>query len=462
MAILTLFLLARIFPKSRWAIVRKDLPTLRRNTEPTLRKVAPAGFAGPLKHDNWTITCRNGSEVILFPESISGDTDLDRWKGLEVNGFVLEEANELDERSWYKAIERAGSWIVPGIEVQPPPLILLTSNPAFGWLKSTFYDPWKLGQLDAPFYYLPATVRDNPHLPDAYLASLKNLPDHEYRRFVEGDWSVAAGLALHEWSDAVHLLPHPLDLPTGWRAVAGLDWGIRAKSCLALGYVGPDREIIWRKEWVWTGKDAYDAGYEWGMGMLNSGLPVPEAIFADESMWQNTGIGGKTVGQEFADGIVAAMGKWAPVVVPAPHGPGSRKVKFNLVKKMLGWGPYLKHEETGELYLPRTRQPAMRFVAGDCPYLVSSLPALPFHPNDSDDVDTKADDHGYDAIGNVLIAEYGQGEKAPVHIPVGIHPGLKSDGSRRSRIRSPEVEAEEALEELARQGVQIGGRYGVR
>lgn len=456
-AILTLFLLARIFPGSRWAIVRKDLPTLRRNTVPTIEKVKPEGFAGRLNQSDWTITCRNGSQIILFPESIGPDPDLDRWKGLEVNGFVLEEANELDERSWFKAIERAGSWIVPGLEHQPPPLILLTSNPAFGWLKQTFYDPWKVGGLEAPYYYLPATVHDNPHLALEYLASLRNLPDHEYRRFVEGDWTVAAGLALHEWNDAVHVQAHPEPCPPGWRVVAGMDWGIRAKSCVALGYVGPDKEILWRKEWTWKGKDAYDAGYEWGMSLLNSGLPFPEVILADAAMWQQTGIGGKTVGQEFADGVVAAMGTWAPPVVPAPHGPGSRKVKLSVIKKMLAWGPYL-----ADGTLPASRRPAMRFVGPDCPYLVSSLPALPFHPNNSDDVDTKADDHGYDAIGNVLVAEYGQAVQVERVIPVDLHPGMTATGRRRNRVRNAETEAEEALEELQAAGVNVGGRYGMR
>lgn len=457
-AITLLFLLAKMYPGSRWAIVRKDLPTLRRNTVPTLTKVRPPRFAGQLNQSDWSVTCTNGSKVLLFPESIKDDADLDRWKGLEVNGFLLEEANELDERSWFKAIERAGSWLVPGggPQPQPPPLILLTSNPAFGWLKSTFYDPWKMGTLQEPYYYLPATASDNPHLTPEYLESLTNLPENEYRRFVLGDWSVAAGLALHEWSDAVHVIGHPVTCPDGWRVVAGMDWGIRAKSCIALAYVSPDREILWAKEWTWTQRDAYEAAYDWGVGMLASGLPIPDVILADAAMWQDTGIGGKTVGQEFGDGLIASMQQWAPKLVSAPHGRGSRKVKLNLMKKMLAWGPRL-----ADGTLPRSRQPSMRFIGAECPYLVSSLPALPYDPKASDDVDTKADDHGYDAIGNVLVAEYGQGERVAATIPVGIHPGLTATGRRRERVRTPEVEAAEAMEELAARGLSVGGRYGV-
>ena len=35
-------------------------------------------------------------------------------------------------------------------------------------------------------------------------------------------------------------------------------------------------------------------------------------------------------------------------------------------------------------------------------YLVESLPALPLKKNDPNDVDTTADDHGYDALGFIL------------------------------------------------------------
>src|SRR5665811_162371 len=75
----TLILLCRIYPGSRWAVVRKDLPTLRRNTVPSLNKLRnlAAGFLGELKQDTWTYTCSNGSAILLFPESFSGDTDLD-------------------------------------------------------------------------------------------------------------------------------------------------------------------------------------------------------------------------------------------------------------------------------------------------------------------------------------------------------------------------------------------------
>lgn len=179
--------LARIYPRSRWAIVRKDIPSIRRNVLPAISKFRIPGFTGDINFASWTMECSNGSEILFVNENITADPDLDAWKGLEVNGFVLEEANELSQAAWYKAVERAGSWVVPNGE-QPSPLILLTCNPGLGWVKQTFYDPWRAGSLSEPYYFQPATIADNPHISAEYRDALKNLPEREFRRFVLGDW----------------------------------------------------------------------------------------------------------------------------------------------------------------------------------------------------------------------------------------------------------------------------------
>jgi hypothetical protein len=223
--------LCRKYPGSRWAIVRKDLPTLRRNTIPTFYRLRPRSFCGPVKQDTWTATCENGSEIIFFPESITGDPDLERWKGLEVNGFGLEEASELQHASMSKSIERAGSWILTDEtgaplpqHMQPNPLVLLTFNPTPLWPRKLFFEPWKRGTLAAPWFFRAATISDNPHIPESYKASLTNLPEPEYKRFVLGDWTVVQGSALYELDDRKHFIA-PFDVPRHWTRFGAFDWG---------------------------------------------------------------------------------------------------------------------------------------------------------------------------------------------------------------------------------------------
>jgi hypothetical protein len=202
-------LLCRIFPRSRWAIVRKDLPTIKRNLLPSFNKFRRtcSNFVGEVNRSDWVVKCTNGSEIIFFAESLPQDPDYDRWHGLEVNGFALEESSELAIGTYHKAIERAGAWIIPAADddpepKQPAPFILLTFNVCDNWPREEFYDPWEAGKLAAPKFFLPATIEDNPFAPESYKEGLKDLPEREYRRFVKGIWDSIVNpnqLIRYEW-----------------------------------------------------------------------------------------------------------------------------------------------------------------------------------------------------------------------------------------------------------------------
>jgi hypothetical protein len=190
-----LTVLAKMFPRSRSAIVRKDLPTIKRNTLPSFEKFRDtcSNFVGEVNRAQWVAPCANGSEILFFAESLQQDPDYNRWKGLEVNFFLLEESNELAEATKNKAIERAGSWIVPPNDdgspaIQPPPLRLYTFNPCEEWPRGMFYEPYVAGTMPEGRFFLPATIADNPYASDEYRESLKDLPEAEYRRFVLGEW----------------------------------------------------------------------------------------------------------------------------------------------------------------------------------------------------------------------------------------------------------------------------------
>lgn len=185
-----LLLLCKFFPGSRWAIVRDSLATLKRNTIPSFWKIVPESFVKSYNQDTQTVTMKNGSQIIFFAENYDQDKELNRWKGLEVNGFLLEEINELQEKSFNKAIERAGSHIIKGRKKQPPPVILGTCNPAHNWVRTNIYYPWKNGTLIPDWLYIPAKIFDNPFISPEYLKALENMPKYEYDVFVNGDWEI--------------------------------------------------------------------------------------------------------------------------------------------------------------------------------------------------------------------------------------------------------------------------------
>lgn len=223
--------LCRIFPNSRWAVIRKDLQRLRDTTIPSFEKLAPlaGGFVGSVNQQRWEADCTNGSKILFRGENIDKDPELLRFHGYEVNGFLNEEADELSERTLTKEKERAGTWIVPHGGTQPPAYILNTFNPTPRWPKRIFYLPWRDGTIKAPYAFIPTTAADNPYILPEQRDAWKEMPTHEYKRFVEGDWDAMTG-AYYDTLDQRHLIDRselPVTLPSYWRYYSSFDWGYR-------------------------------------------------------------------------------------------------------------------------------------------------------------------------------------------------------------------------------------------
>jgi hypothetical protein len=184
-------------------------------------------------------------------------------------------------------------------------------------------------------------------------------------------------------------------------------------------------------------------------------------VYYDPAMDQNQGHG-KTIKLEFEQGLTDSLaGMVSMVLIPAPTHMRSgsrtgRVLKLSITKRMLQWGPRLVNGT-----LPAAKRPRMTFTE-DCEYLVASIPVLPYDPKQNDRVDEKADDHGYDAIGNVLLAEIEAPAAAPTVVPDGQHPGYHRDGTRRPRIETEESRLKDYYLACQQQGIRPGGRYGVR
>lgn len=213
--------LALKYAKSRWIIVRRSLPDLKRNTFPSMQTILEGGFIEYVQgwnRDTQVITFVNGSEIMFMAESFAEDKDLNRFKGLECNGFGFEEVNECQEATFNKAIERSGTWL--NAKDNPPIIILSTLNPAQNWTKKRFYEPYINKQMPSGWVFIQSKITDNPHIPETYLESIKDMNPVEYARFVEGDWDAveqAENPFLWAWDDAKHIsvnAVHNPNIPT--------------------------------------------------------------------------------------------------------------------------------------------------------------------------------------------------------------------------------------------------------
>jgi phage terminase large subunit len=181
--------MAQQYPGTRYAVVRKSLSTIRRNTLPSYRKILDMnGDPGRMKFNKseFTANYTNGSEIVFVEADIANDPELNKLRGLEITGVDIEEANECTELAFSTLITRVGRW--KNYEYDIPPFILLTCNPDNNWVKTKWYEPWAEGKLKAPFYFQQALPGDNPYNSKEYLESLENLPEAEYQRYVKGNW----------------------------------------------------------------------------------------------------------------------------------------------------------------------------------------------------------------------------------------------------------------------------------
>lgn len=260
-----LITLCRVFPSSRWAVIRRDLKRLRDTTIPSFEKlrVKTGSFMGPVQqssdNESWLARASNGSAILFRGENIDKDPELLRFHGYEVNGFLNEEADELSERTLTKEIERAGTWIVPNGQ-QPPAYILNTFNPCANWPRRRFYLPWRDGSLKPPYAFIPSTAADNPYISDAQRQAWKEMPEHEYKRFVMGDWEAMSG-AYYDTLTTDVLIDReelPRFLPNHWRYWGSFDWGYAHWAVMG-AWATDDQGVDYLLDSVWLRRIADDA-----------------------------------------------------------------------------------------------------------------------------------------------------------------------------------------------------------
>jgi hypothetical protein len=245
--LLTLTSLCLEYPRSRWVIIRKSLPDLKRTTFPSFASILSDGISDYVlswNRDTQVVQFINGSELMFMAESYDEDKDLNRFKGLEVNGAGLDEVNELQEQTFYKVQERIGSW--NKAEGRPPIVCLATCNPANNWVKSIIYERYKEGTLPSKWTFIPSKITDNPHIPAEYLESLKELPPVQYARFVEGDWDVMDDVAnpfLYEWKDEQHI-DDSVQLNSNLPVYVSVDFNINPLCALVIQHLGRGAVVV--------------------------------------------------------------------------------------------------------------------------------------------------------------------------------------------------------------------------
>jgi len=258
-------------------------------------------------------------------------------------------------------------------------------GPGHSWVKRRFIDPsppntpftievtTPIGVKKISRRYIPAKLSDNPYLmqSDDYMVALANLPEHKRKQWLEGDWDVTEGAAFPEFDRKYHVI-EPFDIPKTWPRFRAADWGYSSPACVLWFAVDYDNTLYVYREYYGKGLDAERFAQK--IVEMETLDPKPINGIMDSSLWAKRGDSGPS--------IIETMAKRGCKWRPSDRSPGSRI--------------------SGKLEVHRRlrveNQQTKLKIFSTCTNLISTLPTLPIDPTNSEDVDTKAEDHAYDAL----------------------------------------------------------------
>ena len=262
--------------------------------------------------------------------------------------------------------------------------------------------------------FIPASLRDNPHLPESYRATLEQLPEAERAAFLDGNWDafegavfrLTAGVTTHTWAQFKAATGHDRP-PAEWTRYRTMDWGL-ARPFAVIWYAVDYEGRAWAyREWYGIGKDGK------GRPVPNEGARLlPEHVakkiadiereagerdvqgFSGPDLWfgvrADYGVSGPKHAEVFAaHGVHFA--KWDDSRVP-----GKAAVHARL---------HFEQDEAGKVASP----PGLVLIVdgadqSTCHHGLRTLPALEYDKHRVEDVDSDGEDHWYDSLRGFCMA----------------------------------------------------------
>lgn len=331
--------------------------------------------------------------TILF-SYLDRDTDVTRYQGQSFNWIAIDEITHYPTPYVWEYLRSR----LRTTDQSIIPYMRCTANPGGvggWWIKKMYIDPTK---SNTPFWardvetnrilrygssnaekagkplfqrrFIPARLTDNPYLMASgeYEAMLNSLPEVERRRLLEGDWDVTDGAAFAEFDRSRHVV-EPFEIPRSWARIRAADYGYSSPSCVLWGAIDFDGNL-------WIYRELYGKGFT-GEQLAERILelehddPTIQTAVLDESCFSRTGHGLS---------IAESMNRL--------------NLRFMASNRDRLAGKIEMHKRLGDNDM---EEPRLR-IFNNCKHLIRTLPTLPLSKTNPEDVDTKADDHAYDAL----------------------------------------------------------------
>jgi phage terminase large subunit len=353
-------------PGLKWLFLRKYMKVAAESFDDLVSKV--------LRHVSYEYTPSlgkvefpNGSKILIG--GYRDDSDIDKYLGIEYDGMVVEEATQITELR-VKKLEGSLRSSVPGWRTR----MYFTTNPdgiGIAWFKKTFIDPFKAG-VEKWTRFFQCHWKDNIFLSKEYIHYLEGLDGQLGKAWRDGDWDAFEGMAFPAWRADTHVI-NPFPIPAIWPKWAAVDYGTSAPFAALWFASDPTngRVYVYREAYG-TGLTAYEQAE-----LIKTMTPTGEqmtAHYADPAMWAKDAVRGEMLS------LADQYQEKGIILVKADNNRFQGKGKIDTALGLM---------EDGK---PRLQ------VFRTCLNLIRTIPELPLDKTVTWDVDTKAEDHAYDAL----------------------------------------------------------------
>ncbi|MEI3405773.1 MAG: phage terminase large subunit [Christensenellales bacterium] len=396
------------YPHTHAYLFRRTYPELEQTLIQTMLSIVPAKL-GRYKASTHRMRLANGSELHFCHLNNEG-AGLLEYQGAQIQWLYFDELTHFT-KPMYDFIRTR---LRANVELGIVPCVRCASNPGgpgHGWVKSYFVDSTNVGrdivereiQLegdDKPIrrtvQYIPATVRDNPHLPRTYEAELMLKPPKLRDALLYGKWDAFDGQAFPEFIDDpdhyedrqwTHVIA-PFRIPDWWTRFVSFDHG----------YTRP-----------------YSFG-AWAVDEDGAGLPIQGAIRlqsrrAEHGRLPDAGRNRAGTGGVHGAGV---QGRHTHLRHRRPCHMGQKPRDERRRADPQGIQRYhvrqgRQHAAGGQDADPRAAEIRRGRTADDvhlenCRDFRRTLPTLCYDPRKPEDIDTAAEDHIYDETRYFLMS----------------------------------------------------------
>lgn len=383
-------------PQFRGLILRRTTEELRELVQKS-QELYPKAIPG-IKWSERKMEWRTPSGGSLWMSYLERDQDVTRYQGQAFNYIAFDELTQWPTPYAWNYMRSRLRTTAPDLKTY----MRATTNPGgqgHAWVKKMFVDPavwgkafwatdietgetlqWPKGHAKTgPLFkrrFIPSRLSDNPYLYESgdYEANLLSLPEAERKRLLEGDWDVMEGSAFTEWDRSIHVV-EPFEIPQHWRKFRACDFGYSSFSGVLWFAVDPiDEKLIVYREMYVSKKLAQDLADDILNVEAEDG-PISYGVL-DSSCWHQRG----QLGPSIAELMINRGCRWRP----SDRSKGSRVAGKNEVHRRLQVDEY-------------TQEPRIVFFS-TCVQTIAQIPMLPLDTNNPEDINTKSEDHLYDAL----------------------------------------------------------------